>query len=102
LQTLGQAVAGLRTKLGESHLSVQKYDKPLEEATTSSLEALQAFSDGNRVSESGEAASVPFFERALELDPNFLTAAILCSFRVEQQLLQPHLPDIRMLQRALW
>lgn len=75
LQTLGQAVVGLRTKLGESHLSVQKYDKPLEEVTTSSLEALQAFSEGFRVSHrKGDAEVIPFFERALELDPDFALA----------------------------
>jgi len=75
LQTLGQAVAGLRTKFGESHLSVQKYDKPLEEVTTSSLEALQAFSEGVRVSHrKGDAEGIPFFERALELDPDFALA----------------------------
>jgi serine/threonine protein kinase/tetratricopeptide (TPR) repeat protein len=82
LQTLGQAVAGLRTKLGESHLSVQKYDKPLEEVTTSSLEALQAFSDGHRMSQSkGEVAAVPFLERALELDPNFALAHLFLGLR---------------------
>ena len=69
LQTLSQAATALRTKLGESHLSVQKYDRPLVEATTSSLEALQALSDGSKVwTLKGEAAAIPFFERAIELN----------------------------------
>jgi DNA-binding winged helix-turn-helix (wHTH) protein/tetratricopeptide (TPR) repeat protein len=72
LKSLGQAATILRSRLGESLASVQKYDKPLEEATTSSLQALQAFSDGNRTFEQkGAADSIPFFERAVELDPKF-------------------------------
>jgi tetratricopeptide (TPR) repeat protein len=55
--------------------SVQRFDKPLEEATTSSLEALQAFSEGYRTAHhKGNAEPIPFFERALELDPDFALA----------------------------
>ena len=55
--------------------SVQKFDKPLEEATTPSLEALQAYTKGQRTySREPNAASIPFFKRAVELDPNFARA----------------------------
>jgi predicted Zn-dependent protease len=82
LASLSQATTSLRSKLGESLASVQKFDKPLEEATTSSLEALQAFSDGNRTSkQKGEAASIPFYEQALELDPDFALAHLFLGFR---------------------
>jgi tetratricopeptide (TPR) repeat protein len=58
--------------LGESLASVQKLDVPLEQATTSSLEALQSYSLGRRaVAEKGEAAAVPYYQHAIELDPNF-------------------------------
>ncbi len=72
LDTLGEAVSKLRGELGESLASVQKLDVPLEQATTSSLEALQAYSLGRRaLREKGEAAAVPYFQHAIELDPNF-------------------------------
>ncbi|MGA8270057.1 MAG: protein kinase, partial [Candidatus Sulfotelmatobacter sp.] len=74
LKALSQASAGLRTKLGESLPSVQKFDVPIE-ATTSSLEALKNFSMGVSIGrEKGDAPSLPFLKRALELDPNFPTA----------------------------
>jgi serine/threonine protein kinase/Tfp pilus assembly protein PilF len=72
LDALGEAASKLRGELGESLASVQKLDVPLAEATTSSLEALQAYSVGRRVlAEKGEAAAIPYFQRAIELDPNF-------------------------------
>ena len=75
LPSLGQAATTLRGKLGESLASIQKFDKPLEEATTSSLEALQAYSEGIRQeSEKGDAAAVPYYRHAVELDPNFARA----------------------------
>jgi serine/threonine protein kinase/tetratricopeptide (TPR) repeat protein len=75
LTALGQATTTLRGKLGESLASIQKFDKPLEEATTSSLEALQAYSEGIRMQhEKGDAASVPYYKHAVELDPNFARA----------------------------
>jgi eukaryotic-like serine/threonine-protein kinase len=75
LPSLGQAATTLRGKLGESLASIQKFDKPLEQATTSSLEALQAYSEGLRQQdEKGDAAAVPYYKHAVELDPNFAGA----------------------------
>ncbi len=75
LKTLDTATTQLRAKLGESLASIQKFDKPLEEATTSSLEALKSFSLGDaRHSASDEFEAIPFYKRAIELDPNFAMA----------------------------
>ena len=71
LDALGSATAKLRTSLGESLPSVQKFDVPLDQATTSSLEALKAFSLGRKKS---SAEAIPYYERAVELDPNFAAA----------------------------
>jgi len=72
LRTLGDAAASLRVKLGESLGSVQRFDKPLEEATTSSLEALQAFTTSRRLHrEQGPVPALPYAKRAVELDPSF-------------------------------
>jgi len=72
LNALGQAVSKLRGELGESLVTVQKFDVPLAEATTSSLEALKAYSLGARAfRETGNASSLPYHLRAVELDPNF-------------------------------
>ena len=71
LRVLSGASSGLRTKLGESLPSVQKFDVPIE-VTTSSLEALRSYSMGVRVvRENGDAPGIPFFKRAIQLDPNF-------------------------------
>ena len=75
LKALGDVGNQLREKLGESLASLEKYNKPLEQATTSSLEALKAFSDGRRLqNEKGDAEALPYHKRALELDPNFARA----------------------------
>jgi len=74
LRAMGDAATKLRQRLGESLSSVQKYDAPVEEVTTSSLEALNAFSMGRRARETGNMAAIPFFERAVQLDPNFAIA----------------------------
>jgi serine/threonine protein kinase/tetratricopeptide (TPR) repeat protein len=75
LQALGQAAASLRGKLGESLSTIRAYDTPIEEATTSSLEALKAFSLGNAERARGqELESIPLFKQAVELDPNFALA----------------------------
>jgi eukaryotic-like serine/threonine-protein kinase len=75
LKALGQAGNDIRGKLGESLVSVEKFNKPLDQATTSSLEALKAFTEGRRMSrEKGEPAALPYYKRALELDPNFARA----------------------------
>jgi eukaryotic-like serine/threonine-protein kinase len=72
LRALDRATTKLRAALGESLSTIQKYDTPLVDATTPSLEALKAFSFGNRVHD--EKTAVPFFKRAIELDPNFALA----------------------------
>ena len=75
LDALGKTASEIRNKLGESLRSVQKYDTPLEEASTSSLDALKALSSGLKVwGGAGSAAAIPFFERAIDLDPNFALA----------------------------
>ncbi len=75
LSALGKAATRLRGKLGESLASLQKYDTPVEQATTPSLEALQAYSLGLKMQNTtGDASAVPFFKRAIELDPNFAMA----------------------------
>ncbi len=75
IDALGKATSQLRARLGESLPSIQKYDAPLEQATTSSLEALKAYGLALSTSErSGDFAAVPFFERAIELDANFALA----------------------------
>ena len=72
LDTLGQAATKLRGEMGESLATVQKLDVPLAQATTSSLEALQAYSLGNKAqNEKGSAAALPYHQRAIQLDPNF-------------------------------
>ena len=74
LKALSKAAASLRSKLGESLASIQKFDVPVE-ATTTSLEALKAFSMGITTSRTkGDAAAIPFMKHALELDPNFAAA----------------------------
>jgi DNA-binding winged helix-turn-helix (wHTH) protein/tetratricopeptide (TPR) repeat protein len=75
LAALGKAARELRGKLGESLSSIQKYDTPIEQATTPSLEALKALSLAVKTShEMSLVESIPFFERAIELDPNFALA----------------------------
>ncbi len=72
LNVLGEAASKLRAELGESLASVQKFDAPLEQATTSSLEALKAYSLGEKASsEKGPAAGLPYHQRAIQLDPSF-------------------------------
>jgi serine/threonine protein kinase/tetratricopeptide (TPR) repeat protein len=72
LDALGEAASKLRGKLGESLATVQKFDVPLAEATTSSLVALKAFSLGEKAyREKGSAAALPHHQRAIQLDPNF-------------------------------
>jgi eukaryotic-like serine/threonine-protein kinase len=74
LKALGRAASSLRGKLGESLATIQKFDVPVE-ATTPSLEALKAFSMGiTTFRAKGNAEAIPFYKRALELDPNFAVA----------------------------
>jgi tetratricopeptide (TPR) repeat protein len=75
LGALGSAVTSMRTDLGESLTSVEKYDVPIEQATTPSLEALEAFTGGVKERMRGrDFQAIPFFERAIELDPGFALA----------------------------
>ncbi len=72
LDTLGEATSKLRGELGESLATVQKFDVPLAQATTSSLEALKAYSLGQKAyREKGQAAALPYHQRAIAVDPNF-------------------------------
>jgi len=75
LSAVGKAASSLRGKLGESLASIQKYDTPVTEATTSSLEALKAYAAADQLRNSGgETESIPLFQHAVELDPNFAMA----------------------------
>ena len=72
LDALGKMASEMRHKLGESLSTVQKFDTPLEEATTPSLEALKALSSGKRAT--SPPVAITFYKRAVELDPNFAVA----------------------------
>ena len=75
LKVLGEAATRLRTKLGESLASVQKYDALPENVTTPSLEALQAYALGNQTMDANDyPAAIPLFQRAVTLDPTFAMA----------------------------
>ncbi len=75
LEALGKTAFAMRYKLGESLSAVQKFNTPLEQATTPSLDALKALSSGRRVwFVEGDAGAIPFYQRAIELDPNFALA----------------------------
>ncbi len=75
LKSLDSAATDLRKKLGESLTSVEQYRKPLEQATTSSLEALKEYSDGVALhTRLDEQPAIPHLKRAVELDPNFAMA----------------------------
>jgi serine/threonine protein kinase/predicted Zn-dependent protease len=75
LDALGKSASEIRNKLGESLNTVQKFDTPLEQATTPSLEALQAYSIGRRMMAGDDYADAPpLFQRAIRLDPNFAMA----------------------------
>jgi eukaryotic-like serine/threonine-protein kinase len=75
LAALGASATGIRKKLGESLASIQRYDVPIEQVTTSSLEALQAYTLGMKyVTLDDYRGALPYFQRAVELDPNFASA----------------------------
>ena len=72
LDALGGAISKMRAKLGESLATVERFDVPLEQATTSSLEALKAYSLAQKADrEKGPGAALPYSQRAIQLDPNF-------------------------------
>jgi tetratricopeptide (TPR) repeat protein len=87
LKALGQAATKLRTRLGESLASVQKYDALPEDITTSSLEALQAYALGYKATdiENDYLAAIPFFQRAISLDPNFAMAYLMLGMCYQPQ-----------------
>jgi eukaryotic-like serine/threonine-protein kinase len=75
LNALSQMASNFRTRVGESLTTVRKYDTPLAEATTPSLEALKAYSTGLKMlSAQGSAAALPLFQHAISLDPQFAMA----------------------------
>jgi eukaryotic-like serine/threonine-protein kinase len=75
LKALGTAAEGLRRGLGESLASIGKYDAPIQDATTSSLDALKSYSLAMSTRRrQGDAASLPFFKKAIEQDGNFALA----------------------------
>jgi eukaryotic-like serine/threonine-protein kinase len=87
LKVLGEAATTLRAKLGESLASVKKYDAPMENVTTPSLEALQAYSLGMQTMSVANdyVAAIPFFQRAVSLDPNFAMAYLRLSNSYQPQ-----------------
>lgn len=75
LGALGNASSEIRSRLGESLATIEKYNAPLDQVTTSSLPALQAYSEATKaLLEKGGTAPIPFLKRAIELDPNFAIA----------------------------
>ncbi|MBV9771509.1 MAG: protein kinase [Bryobacterales bacterium] len=74
LNAVGTAATAMRRKLGESLNSIEKLNRPLEEVTTSSLEALQNYTAARQTGSSTYLVAVPLFERAVAIDPNFATA----------------------------
>jgi eukaryotic-like serine/threonine-protein kinase len=75
LNALSQIASKFRNRVGESLSTIQQHDTPLAEATTASLEALEAYSTAWKVhSSSGATAALPLFRRATEIDPNFAMA----------------------------
>jgi tetratricopeptide (TPR) repeat protein len=96
IQTLGQAASALRGKLGESMASIKKFDTPADDATTSSLEALKAYSLAEDTrARTGDLESIPFYRKAIELDPNFAVAlarlGVVYSNKGEQELAKEHI-----------
>ncbi len=88
-QALGRVSSDIRNKLGESLSTVQRFDTPLQQATTPSLEALKAFSSGIQVINArGSDAAIPFFEHAVELDPKFALAYAYLGI-MENDILEP-------------
>ena len=80
LKAIGRAASQLRARLGESLSTLRAYDVPIEQATTPSLEALKAYTLGIKERSRGaEIESIPFLERAIELDPRFASAWMLLS-----------------------
>jgi DNA-binding winged helix-turn-helix (wHTH) protein/tetratricopeptide (TPR) repeat protein len=93
LGKLGQVIPALRRSLGESLSSIQKFDTPIEQATTKSLAALKAYTSGDEKRAQGQdAESVPSYKMAIELDPDFAIAYARLA-AVYHNLQQPALGD---------
>jgi serine/threonine protein kinase/tetratricopeptide (TPR) repeat protein len=89
LSSLGKVASEIREKLGESLSSIEKHDVPIEQATTSSLEALKAYAMGNEERAKGKTEEeIKFYKRAIELDPNFAMAyaRVAVSYGNRQQI----------------
>jgi eukaryotic-like serine/threonine-protein kinase len=85
LDALHSAATAIRKKLGESHGSIRDANQPLERATTSSLQALQYYSEGLAVMGQGHfLASIPLYQHAIDIDPNFTMAYFLMAVAYEQ------------------
>ncbi|PYV54853.1 MAG: hypothetical protein DMG91_13560 [Acidobacteria bacterium] len=96
LKALDSSAGQMRQKLGESLASIQKFDKPLEQATTSSLDALKSYSIGDQKHSNGDDLNAaPFYKRAIELDPNFAMAyarlAVVYSNYGQMNVAKPYL-----------
>jgi serine/threonine protein kinase/tetratricopeptide (TPR) repeat protein len=74
LSGLGKLGTEMREKLGESLTTIQKFDKPPEQVTTTSFEALKAYTQGEKIGPTDDTAGIPYYKRALQLDPNFAMA----------------------------
>jgi eukaryotic-like serine/threonine-protein kinase len=82
LAGLGKLATEIREKLGESLTTIQKFDKPLEQVTTSSLEALKAYTQAEKIAKSGDdAPAIPYYKRAIELDSSFASAWVSLGVR---------------------
>ncbi len=81
LSGLGKLGTEMREKLGESFATIQKFDKPLEQVTTPSFEALKAYTQGERIGPTDDTAGIPYDKRALQLDPNFAMAWVSLGVR---------------------
>ena len=85
LNTVGTAATSMRSKLGESLSSIKKLNRPLEQVTTTSLEALRNYTEGLSVMSQGHfLAAIPLFERAIAIDPKFAMAYYLLGIALEQ------------------
>jgi eukaryotic-like serine/threonine-protein kinase len=99
LKTLGMAGSEFRRKLGEPWESLQRFNQPLEQATSSSVEALQAFTEGlEQKRQRGDAPALPYFKRAVDLDPNLAPAYAFLG--VGYRNLGEVKPSVDNLQRA--
>jgi eukaryotic-like serine/threonine-protein kinase len=81
LSGLGKLGTEMREKLGESFATIQRFDKPLEQVTTPSFEALKAYTQGERIGPTDDTAGISYDKRALQLDPNFAMAWVSLGVR---------------------